>query len=264
MRVIIFCDLENFKHSIIRLYPEGTYVRLLYSQFHRFLFGLVMEKIGGRVYNPRMIRTYIYTGEYNDAQIDQAKKHQRFLPADQSKIAKDINLLEASLKSTIAPYERERLMRLLENKRRKVFSQDRIQSLSYEISAAEKRKKAQTETFNEISKVDLLELKTKPLKYSRKDLRFVQKGTDVQLAVDLVNYAHFNNYDVAVVCSGDLDLMESLNQIKSLGKTVVLVSHKSMVSPVMVKISDYFIDLSGLREDEKSQISVAQINSSLS
>ncbi|HLD06664.1 MAG TPA: NYN domain-containing protein [Candidatus Nanoarchaeia archaeon] len=230
-------------------------MELLYSHFHHFLFNMVMEKIGGKIYNPRMIRTYIYTGEYNDAQIDQAKKHQRFLPADQSKIERDIKRLEEALNSTTTSYEKNRLIRTLENKKRRVFSPDRILALSYEISSAEKRKKAQTETFNEISRVDLLELKTKPLKYSRKDLRFVQKGTDVQLAVDLVNYAHFNNYDVAIVCSGDLDLMESLNQIKSLGKTVVLVSHKSMVSPVMVKISDYFIDLSCLTNGEKSQIS---------
>ena len=141
MRVIIFCDLENFKHSIIKLYPEGSYVELLYSHFHHFLFNMVMEKIGGKIYNPRMIRTYIYTGEYNDAQIDQAKKHQRFLPADQSKIERDIKRLEEALNSTTTSYEKNRLIRTLENKKRRVFSPDRILALSYEISSAEKRKK---------------------------------------------------------------------------------------------------------------------------
>ncbi len=86
-----------------------------------------------------------------------------------------------------------------------------------------------------------LELRTKPLKYEGK---VFQKGVDVQLAVDLVSHAHMNNFDAAVICSGDLDLLESLIVVKNLGKKAILVSHPENVSNKMIQISDSFIDLS--------------------
>lgn len=49
----------------------------------------------------------------------------------------------------------------------------------------------------------------------------VEKGLDASLAVDMVAFAH--QYDVAVVVSGDADMLPSIRYCKSLGKHVGVV-----------------------------------------
>lgn len=51
-----------------------------------------------------------------------------------------------------------------------------------------------------------------------------EKGSDVNLAVHLVNDAWQNRFDVAVVVSNDSDLVEALSIVRDMGKTVGLLT----------------------------------------
>lgn len=100
-----------------------------------------------------------------------------------------------------------------------------------------------------------MDLKKRPLQFSTKEMKAYQKGVDVQLAVDLVSHAYQDNFDVAVIFSGDADLLESIKLVKVLGKKVILISHPHQASPNMIKTCDYFYDLSRLNEASLNEIS---------
>lgn len=51
---------------------------------------------------------------------------------------------------------------------------------------------------------------------------YVEKGVDVQLAVDMLHYAVTNTYDVAILVSGDGDFAPAVDAVKQLGKHVEL------------------------------------------
>ena len=50
-----------------------------------------------------------------------------------------------------------------------------------------------------------------------------EKGSDVNLATHLVNDAHLNNFDVALVLSQDSDLLEPIRIVKGMGKPVGII-----------------------------------------
>jgi uncharacterized LabA/DUF88 family protein len=50
--------------------------------------------------------------------------------------------------------------------------------------------------------------------------RYKQKGVDVLLATDMVVKAYQGEYDTAVVLTGDDDLVDAIEAIKHIGKTV--------------------------------------------
>ena len=129
--------------------------------------------------------------------------------------------------------EKSKLERLLEKTRRKFDAQ---KSLLYKLRS-----------FN------FLELRTYPLKYSNGQI--FQKGVDVQLAVDLVSHAFRDNFDIAVVCSGDIDLLESLKIVKSLGKIIVLMSHPKITAKNLRFEADFYIDMSKLSDMDLNKIS---------
>lgn len=49
-----------------------------------------------------------------------------------------------------------------------------------------------------------------------------QKGVDVALAVDILDYAHLDRFDVAVLLAGDEDFVPLVRRVESLGKQVLL------------------------------------------
>lgn len=100
-----------------------------------------------------------------------------------------------------------------------------------------------------------VELKLKPLQFSPKEKKVFQKGTDVQLAVDLVHHAYQDNFDVAFVCSWDVDLLESLKLVKNCGKKIVLVAHPNSLAYDMRKACDFFFNISKLEKGEMENIS---------
>ncbi len=120
------------------------------------------------------------------------------------------------------------------------------------LEKTRKRFEAQRRLLDRLGKFNFFELRTYPLKYSKGQI--FQKGVDVQLAVDLVSHAFRDNFDIAVVCSGDIDLLESLKIVKSLGKTVVLMSHPLITARALRKEADFYIDMSKLSDMDLDKI----------
>jgi uncharacterized LabA/DUF88 family protein len=52
--------------------------------------------------------------------------------------------------------------------------------------------------------------------------QLAQKGVDVELAIDVLDYAHENRYDVAVLITGDADFIPLVRRITSLNKQALI------------------------------------------
>ena len=161
-----------------------------------------------------LVRAYVYTGEYT--------------PEIMKRIKNDLQ--EAKQKKDEEEIKRKKA--LLEKTRKRAAGQKRF--------------------IKESSEYHFFELRTYPLKY--RGGQIFQKGVDVQLAVDLVTHAFRNNFDIAVVCSGDIDLLESLKIVKSLGKIVVVMSHPKHTARGIRKEADFYIDMSKLNNEELGMI----------
>lgn len=59
--------------------------------------------------------------------------------------------------------------------------------------------------------------------------RLAQKGVDVELAIDVLDYAHEDRYDVAILVTGDSDFVPLVRRITSLGKHA-MVAHFTIES----------------------------------
>jgi uncharacterized LabA/DUF88 family protein len=64
---------------------------------------------------------------------------------------------------------------------------------------------------------------------------------DVELALDLVNKA--NDYDTAILVSGDGDFSEAIKQVKALNKRVEVISFRSTTSQRLINIADAYWNL---------------------
>ena len=122
-----------------------------------------------------------------------------------------------------------------------------------EIIKYRMRMEAQERFFDKIKGFNYFELKTLPLKYE--DGKLFQKGIDVQMAVDLVYHAFSNNFDVVVLCSGDIDLKEAISLVKKLGKKVIIMSHRKLASKEIVKEADLFINIEELTDEQLNEFS---------
>ena len=66
----------------------------------------------------------------------------------------------------------------------------------------------------------------------------VEKGIDVMLVTDLLNFAWNNRYDVAILVSGDSDFAYALQSVKNLGKYVEVAYFESNVSKDILDVAD--------------------------
>lgn len=126
---------------------------------------------------------------------------------------------------------------------------DEQKKIQMDLDRAVSNSKGQKSKLKRLDSFNFLEVRLKPLQFSRKAGIF-QKGVDVQLAVDLVSGAYLNTYDIAVVFSGDIDLLESVKLVKNLGKHVAIFSHYSQVAVGMRKHSDFCVDLQRFDDSE--------------
>ncbi|RMF55222.1 NYN domain-containing protein [Candidatus Woesearchaeota archaeon] len=118
-----------------------------------------------------------------------------------------------------------------------------------------KFKEVQSEFLKIASNYYFFEIRSKPLQFSPSTLKVFQKGVDVQLAVDLVEFSYKNVFDIAVVLSGDIDLIESVRTAKNLGKHILIFGDESVTSKEMRKEADHFIDLGRLNDKDLDKIS---------
>lgn len=66
----------------------------------------------------------------------------------------------------------------------------------------------------------------------------VEKGIDIMLAVDLLQFARNNSYDVAVLVSGDADFVYALQAVKNLGKYVEVACFETGTSNELLSVAD--------------------------
>lgn len=68
---------------------------------------------------------------------------------------------------------------------------------------------------------------TVPMDIHQKNTYYkVEKGTDINLAVEAIHKAFYNSYDIAFVMSADTDYLKVYEVLKSIGKLVVVVGVK--------------------------------------
>lgn len=213
MKVMILIDNSNFFNSIRCLYEDKKQDRIIdYNKIHPFIIKFLSN-------NPQYsnkalthIRTYYYDGEYTDNIINKIKNH--------------FSQINDSSENQEYKYKIKEI-----------------------LERATKSMEAQKRQIEKMKSFYFFETRLKPLQYSKGQGIF-QKGVDVQLAVDLVSNAYMNNYDVAVIFSGDIDLYESLKLVKNLGKQVIIFSHKKLMSEGMIEICDFYKDISRLKDEQ--------------
>jgi uncharacterized protein (TIGR00288 family) len=67
---------------------------------------------------------------------------------------------------------------------------------------------------------------------------YLEKGVDVQIAVDLVSGAYENHYDRVILMSSDTDLLPALEKVRSKGKKITYVGFSHKPSHALIEYSD--------------------------
>jgi len=95
---------------------------------------------------------------------------------------------------------------------------------------------------------------SKPTKKQRfvKIIKTEEKGSDVNLAVHLLNDAWLDKYDCAVIISNDSDLAESMNLVKQQHKKIGLIlPPRCHPSKELIKLADF---VKGIRKNALSSL----------
>ncbi len=87
----------------------------------------------------------------------------------------------------------------------------------------------------------------------------VEKGVDIMMATDVLQFAYRDLYDVAVLVSGDADFAYAMQAVKNLGKHVEVVAFPSNLSYELTQTADvlhvldrdFFDDLWSNSRDDK-------------
>jgi len=66
----------------------------------------------------------------------------------------------------------------------------------------------------------------------------VEKGIDIMLATDLLQFAWTNLYDVAMLVSGDGDFAYALQAVKNMGKHVEVAYFETNISKSLLEVAD--------------------------
>ena len=137
---------------------------------------------------------------------------------------------------------------------------EKIKEITFLLDKCKKDQKVQEEFFRRAKSYYFFEVRPKPLQFGPVDVRVFQKGVDVQLASDLVDFTHKNVFDIAVILSGDIDLLESIKISKGMGKQVVVVGDKSVTAEEMKKIADLYVDIGKLEKEELNKFTHTPTN----
>lgn len=72
------------------------------------------------------------------------------------------------------------------------------------------------------------------------DGKYRQKGVDVLMAIDMIDKANSNQYDVALIVAGDLDHIEAIKNIRNKGKQIVDVFFRnSIAEDILLNVDDH-------------------------
>lgn len=102
--------------------------------------------------------------------------------------------------------------------------------------------KAQQRFLNSLSNTPYLEVRLGRLQ-RKIDGTVIEKGVDVKISVDMITKAFKNQYDVAILVSGDADFVEVVQEVKDQAKHVELAVFPSQQCYHLRKCSDRVIIL---------------------
>ncbi len=259
MKVIIFNDIDNFNGSLNIINEKLGDGEKRFWDIDKYT-PFILEKIKGLEKSKfskeelKLIKTYVYTGKYSSKIIS------GLIWNCKNKIKEIQNIInkENSLKEEISKHKLdEKLNKKIINHVANIIDIfDKRKNLYVErINKQVRNRKGQQKFFEKIEGNLFIELKTMPLKQA--DGEIYQKGVDVKLATDLVNLAHTNAYDVALILGGDTDLVECVKLVKEhLSKIVIVVSYYTEGDPLSSNISDlkkeasYFLNLRDFSKEE--------------
>jgi uncharacterized protein (TIGR00288 family) len=74
---------------------------------------------------------------------------------------------------------------------------------------------------------------------------YIEKGIDVYIAVDMIQMAYENRYDIAILISGDGDLAQAVSVAKNRGKHVINACFDSCRSQHLLQVCDDYIKFDG-------------------
>lgn len=256
MRVTIFNDKQNFDGSLNLLnnyFKKGEKRFWNYEKYIPFLIDKLKSFDKLDKTDLQLTKTFFYSGKYSSKLINS------FRWSCNQKI-KELNLLIKKENDILNYISQQDIPHEVKNRTRR-HVEDIIKKIqenrSNYLHAIEKQKRnylGQKELFEEIKKNPFIEMRTTPLKQSGGQI--YQKGVDVMIAADLINLAHTNSYDVALILGGDTDLIECVKLIKSLGKIVIISAFHIPGKPLLSTISDligaadYFLNLNNFSEKE--------------
>lgn len=127
---------------------------------------------------------------------------------------------------------------------------EKIKEINALLEKSKKNQKIQEEFFRRAKSYYFFEVRSKPLQFSPVDVRIFQKGVDVQLAADLVDFTHKNVFDITAILSGDIDILESIKIAKGMGKQVIIVGDRGVTAEEMKKVADLYVDIGKLDKEE--------------
>ncbi|MFA4960229.1 MAG: NYN domain-containing protein [Candidatus Pacearchaeota archaeon] len=204
-----------------------------------------------------LMKVFFYEGKYSSKLISNLKWSCNQKISELNKMIKKEQILlniisqeklSRNLRKKISLHVEE-IKSQLEDKKKDIFSYVDKQSRNFE---------GQKNLLKDIVGNPLVELKYTPLKQSNGEI--YQKGVDVLLATDLIHLAHIDAYDIAIILSGDTDLIEAVKLIKNIGKIPIIISYHYPGNPKLSNISDLmtcgkFINIKDLTEEEINSIS---------
>lgn len=267
MKAIIFNDTQNFNGSLNLLNERFNYHNKRFWNYKKYI-PFLMEKINslnefneeGRV---ELKKVYFYEGRYSRGIISTSKWfcNKKIQKLNQM-ISKEENLLRlVSQASTSSRMLRKKVTNQV-NEIKRELEKEKANILKY-IKKQSKQSEGQRSLFQELESNTLIDIKSTPLK--QKEGEIFQKGVDVLLTTDLVNLAHLKSYDIAIVLSGDTDMIEAIKLIRSMGKTVIIVSYHTPGEPEKSNISDLmsvgkFINMKSFTNEEIENMSDLRIS----
>lgn len=101
--------------------------------------------------------------------------------------------------------------------------------------------KDQQRFFERLHHTPYLEMKLGRLE--RRGETYVEKGVDILIATDMINYAYKDAYDTAILVTGDGDFVSAVLAVKDAGKHVENVYFKRGRSRHLLKACDTFREL---------------------
>lgn len=261
MKVIIFNDKENFDGSLNlinqRFKPKDKRF-WNYEKYIPFLVDKLKSIDQLKKADLQLTKTIFYTGKYTSKLINSFKWSCNQKIAEFNLLIQKQQGLLNHISQQKLPHQTRRRINNEFEAIKKTFENKKSDCL-WRIEKHRRNFEGQKDFFEIIAKAPFIEMKTTPLKQSNGEI--YQKGVDVMIATDLVNLAHTNAYDIALILGGDTDLMESIKLIKTLGKTAIIVAYYTPGDPRLSNISDligigdYFINLKDFTDAEIVSIS---------